>query len=239
MGEETKFNKIYDNLFRCMYNLKPTFPSTQDGDSSMKESLNLLTAASYAKAYPAVRLVIENHLLQFNQLLWFQVERRPETWASTACKLHSAAIFREAMIHLAGRYHLKTPESINKKDLECVEWGKDIFELAAQKGRELKDYKLQVERRLLEFVPPRMLHPPVQHPNGIVTAGRQIYAGEIYWWMCLHLVSTSHLPLLLWTNIPSRFANTSPSRFFKIDIIEPKMVVLHFIAHLLHHTHTS
>ena len=242
VGQEPKFNTIYDNLFRCMYNLAPDFntPASQEVDAPIKEALNLLTAASYAKAYPAVRLVIESHLLQFHQLLWYQVEKNPETWASVGCKLQSAIIFREAMIHLAGRYHLRGVEGIRKNKLEAVEFGQDIWELATQKARELKDYKLHTERRLFEFVPPRMLHPAHEEVGGMVTAGRQVYAGDIYWWMCLHLVCILAYFLDGVTNVqPTRFANITQSLFSRIVTTALLTAVLRSIVPSQLHTPTS
>ena len=190
-GQTPKFDKIYDNIFRLFYNLSPDFTpmqATQDPARPMHEALNVLTAASYLKALPSVRSQISTFLLSFNQLLWSQVEHAPEVWASVACKLHSPTIFREAMLHLAGRYHLQRPLGVKFDVLGNIECGAKISELVRQKGRELKDYKLRAERLLFEFVPSRMRHEAKVQVGGIVAPGRNVYANDIYWWMALHLV---------------------------------------------------
>lgn len=187
----SKFDAIYDNMFRIFYNLDPKFSpahASNDEAAPMYEALNLLTAAGYLKAYPAVRLVIESLLLSFNQLLWYEIEHRPEVWASVACKLQSAPMFRESMIHLAGRYHLKGVNAVKQHLLGNIEWGAAILELLRQKGKELKDYKLQTERFLFEYVPKRMHHEAKSQVGGLVAPGRAIYANDVYWWMSLHLV---------------------------------------------------
>jgi hypothetical protein len=167
-----------------------------DETASICEALNLLTAAGYLEAYSSVRTVVENFLLGFNQLLWYQIELKPEVWASVACKIQSAVMFREAMLHLAGRYHLKGADSIKQDLLANIEWGNSILKLAKQKGRELKDYKLQAERYLFEFIPQRMVHEAKAQVGGIVAPGRNVYSNDIYCWMALQLVRTIQKILL-------------------------------------------
>lgn len=100
------------------------------------------------------------------------------------------------MLHLAGRYHLQGQLALKFEVLGHVEWGEKILELVKQKGAELKDYKLQAERYLFEFVPERMRHEAKMQVGGLVAPGRSVYANDVYWWMALHCVRSPLPPLL-------------------------------------------
>ncbi|KAG4433388.1 hypothetical protein IFR05_011124 [Cadophora sp. M221] len=184
LGEEAGFNKIYDNFFRCLYNMEPKFMN--DGDKLARpliyDATMLLQAATWLDAVPCVRLVVEANLLRLHQALWKHITDKPEGWIHIAARLESPLIFRECLIHLVGRYHLEN--GINEQFLCKKTHGpltEKIWALIVQKAKELKDKKLRVERVLMEFFPIRMVH----KEDTETIPGRAIYAADIYLWQAL------------------------------------------------------
>ncbi|CZS98101.1 uncharacterized protein RCO7_08869 [Rhynchosporium graminicola] len=196
LGEQTGFDKLYDNLFRCMYSMEPIFTSAayRLGSGTIYDANLLLQAATWLEAVPCVRLVIEANLLRLHQMLWKHNGEKPEGWIHVAATLQSPLIFREALIHLVGKFHLKN--GIDERFLRKKAHGpmtEKIWALIVQKAQELKDKKLRVERVLLEFYPLRMVH----NEDPETVPGRSIYTADIYLWQALTIfrqyISSSYL----------------------------------------------
>jgi hypothetical protein len=86
------------------------------------------------------------------------------------------------MVHLVGRFELG--DGIKKDFLKNQENGATVLELAQRKAKELKDKKLLVERRLIDYYPKKMIH----SESATDVPGRAIYATDIYLWQGLTLV---------------------------------------------------
>ena len=182
----TTYNRIYDNFFRCIYNLEPTFAkeNVKSGGDFVVDAVSLLQAAESLDAAPAVRCTVEAQLLRLNQKLWIQIAHNSEAWSDIAVRLQSPILFREAMVHIVGKFHMKNDDgsdAVRKSFLELQEHGEVVLKLAEVKARELYEKKLLVERRLLEYYPPAMVH--VETPENI--PGREVYATDIYLWQAL------------------------------------------------------
>lgn len=158
--------------------IKPDFtddPNDPEHRDYIQEAHTLVQAASYLEAIPAVRVAVEVNLLRLNTILWNHLCSRPESWVHTAALLQSPLIFREAMVHIVGRFHLKgaiNEDYLQDNDGKHGALGKQIWDLIVRKAMELKDKKLRVERHLVEHYPPRMLH--MESANSI--PGRVIYS---------------------------------------------------------------
>jgi hypothetical protein len=184
------FNKVYDNFFRCLYNLEPNFTNDIDGQTEARgfilDATMLLQAAVYLDAVNSIRVIVEAYLLRLNQTLWRHIAARPEAWVQLAARLQSPLIFREAMLHIIGKWHLKN--AINREVLTRDEFGvlgERIMELVDRKNHDLKQMKLTVERHLLEYYPDSMVHS--LEKEGVVP-GRIIFANDIYLWQALAMV---------------------------------------------------
>jgi len=179
--------RIYDNYFRCVYGASPIMPNEQedkDGSSLILQCVSLLQAAESLQGAQVVRLPIEAHLLRLNQVLWHHVEHNPEAWSDIGLRLQSPLIFREAMVYIIGRWDLKGILAVRKNFLESQDSGTLVTELAIGKAHEMKEKKLNVERRLMEFYPTQMIHAETIED----VPGRAIYATDIYLWQALTLV---------------------------------------------------
>ncbi len=144
----------------------------------------LVEAAKYLNALPAVRLAVEAHLLRLNQVLWDHICEQPESWIHLAAQIQSPLIFREAMVHIVGRFDLRggVEEDILMDD-KHGELGHQIWDLIQRKAMELKDKKLRIERTLIEYYPDHMCH----HAGQVTVPGRAVYSEDIYFWQSLTL----------------------------------------------------
>lgn len=170
-------------------------PILADGDEEaggtiILEAMAILQAAESLDAAKSVGLTLEAHLLRLSQLLWIHVERNPEAWADVALRLESPIMFREAVIHLIGKYDL--PTGIKEYVLLKQKNGKMVLDLVKAKAAELKEFKLEVERELSDFYPSKMVHGTtatvVDGRKEENVAGRAIYASDIYLWQALTIV---------------------------------------------------
>jgi hypothetical protein len=185
----TTYNKTYDNFFRCIYNFEPNFAkeNTNNGSDFVIDAISLLQAAESLGAAAAVRCTVEAQLLRLNKKLWIQIADDAEGWSDIAVRLQSPILFREAMVHIVGKFHMKNEDgsdAVQKTFLGMQEHGEVILELAELKVRELYEKKLFVERRLLEYYPEAMVH--VETPENI--PGRDVYSSDIYLWQGLIIV---------------------------------------------------
>jgi hypothetical protein len=185
LGTEPQYNRLYDNFFKCLYNINPEFTRNLNDPEARDfiiDATMLIEAANYLEAIPAVRVVVEANLLRLNQVIWTHLCARPEGWIHLAARLQSPLIFREATLHIVGRFHLKNgiKEQFLKSN-QHGEMGRKIWDLINKKAKELKDKKLRVERHLLEYYPPRMIH----KETDTHIPGRAIYASDIYLWQAL------------------------------------------------------
>lgn len=188
LGTAEGYNKLYDNLFRCIYNLEPTFTDdvvTGEGRQFILDASTLLQAAVFLSAVSSVRVIIEAHLLRLNQLLWHHISNRPEGWVHLAARLESPLMFREAMLHIVGKFNL--PGGVDIELLQRPAFGHSgqrIWSLIKLKVAHLRALKLNTERHLLEYYPARMVHKEDQETY---VPGRATYANDIYLWMALTL----------------------------------------------------
>ncbi|RDW62322.1 hypothetical protein BP6252_11755 [Coleophoma cylindrospora] len=180
---EPEYHRYYDMFFRCLYNVDPELTKREvSGERAVHECITILVISERLGARNAVRHAIENHLFRLHDDLWDQVYRSPEAWCGIATRLKSPEIFREAMIHVSGKWDL--PGKIQRGIFNDIEDGDFIIKLAQLKAEQLRVKKLLVEHRMMTFFPPRMSH--------TITArsipGRSTYAGDIYKWQSLTLM---------------------------------------------------
>ncbi|TGO68321.1 hypothetical protein BOTNAR_0026g00080 [Botryotinia narcissicola] len=179
---EVSFERTYDNLFRMLYSMPPNLTDDiDDGGANLyiTDCVSILQAAAFIGSLPSVSTYIESYLLRINQKLWVHVAKAPEAWSDVAVRLQSAIIFRESIIHIAGG--LELPGLINRSSFNSIEYGKICLQVAERKCRELRDKKIDVERRLLQYYPQRLIRR--ETPDKI--PGRADYGSDIYYWQAL------------------------------------------------------
>ncbi|KAF7862763.1 hypothetical protein EAF04_007635 [Stromatinia cepivora] len=179
---DVSFERTYDNLFRMLYNLPPNLTDDiEDGGANVyiTDCVSILQAADYVNALPSVRTYIESYLLRISQKFWVHVAKAPEAWSDIAVRLQSAIIFRESIIHIAGG--LELPGLIKRARFGKTQFGNLCLKVAERKSLELRDKKIDVERRLLQYYPARLVRR--ETPDKI--PGRADYGSDIYYWQAL------------------------------------------------------
>jgi hypothetical protein len=179
--EAPPYLAAYDNFFKALYNLDPTF-SIHDHESLIGETILLLSIAEELSAVNSVRRIIESELLRTNNFLWVQIRIRPELWADIAARLESPVMFNEAMVHVIGAYCLA--EYRETMEIDDLAYGDYIKDLAISKIEGITDLKKEIDNELITFFPDRMKHGMV---NG-KCPGRARYATDIYWWQTIILI---------------------------------------------------
>lgn len=180
-----KYHKVYDNFFKCIYNIDPELAKDMQknaGVGYISDAVATLLAAEHLDALHALRSTLEGHFLRLGHLLWRHMAAKPERWAFMAARIQSALLFREAMVHVVGKLDMK--RDIDQKWFMSNPLRRKILELAEKKAKEIKEKKLEVERRLLEFYPARMMHTQV----GNVIPNRATFGSDIYLWQARALV---------------------------------------------------
>lgn len=181
------YNKVYDNVFRCIYDLEPKLSAPVDSDMKdfMTDVISLLQAAEHLGAGSSVRRTIEANCLRLNQLVFKHIARNSAAWCDIALRIQSSTLFRAAMAHLVGRFDLRGRDGIDKQALKDQPNGDLLMEFASKKAAELKDKKLRIERLLMEYYPPKMHRPQIA---GQKVPGRDDYIEDIYLWQALTIV---------------------------------------------------
>lgn len=183
LGTKPPYLEIYNNLFRCLYNIDLEF---QGGSKQVRDIIppiiGLLQAAEKIKCERSVRRTIESCLLGYGHQLWVQIAAQPEAWSDVACRLQSPVIFREAMCHLVGAWNMV--DVINKNILNSLKFGPEIVDLIKCKVTELDMLKKSIEQEIMNWWPPSMMHAAVLGK----LPGRFDYASDIYQWIGLMLI---------------------------------------------------
>lgn len=180
-----KYHKVYDNLFKCIYNIEPELIKDEKknaGIGYIADAVAILLAAEHLDALHSLHMTLEGIFLRLGQLLWRHMAAKPERWAFMAARIRSAILFREAIVHVVGKLDMK--QDIDRRWFMSNPLRRKILELAEKKVKEIKEKKLEVERRLLDYYPLCMMHTQ----RGNVVPSRAIYATDIYLWQARSLV---------------------------------------------------
>ncbi|KAG4030889.1 hypothetical protein MFRU_010g00230 [Monilinia fructicola] len=180
--DDDSFERTYDNLFRMLYNQPPNLTDDIEDNGAtayVTDCVTVLQAADYLCALPCVRTYIESYLLRITQKLWMHVARGPEAWSDIGVRLQSAVIYREAIVHIAGA--LEIPGLIKMHRFRQTQFGSVCLAAAESKALELREKKIDVERRLLQFYPARL----IRRETAEKIPGRADYGADIYYWQAL------------------------------------------------------
>lgn len=129
------------SLLRIAYYEPPTVSQT-DISQALIQSENLIEAANFYQALPAVRAHISHLLAQHGRSLFQRIAQEPVRWFKLSIHLRNQIIFQEAMIHLvSGISDELTSESF-------LGVPSDAVKLVKRKYREMEDEISRVNRLL-------------------------------------------------------------------------------------------
>ncbi|KAL3705966.1 hypothetical protein TMatcc_006975 [Talaromyces marneffei ATCC 18224] len=168
-------SESWKNLFRAFYNLEPDI-SGSSLQTVLEKATHLIDAALSVGAAAAVRAHIDNSLMRQGQLLYRAVLARPIHWAELAIKLESPSIFKDAVIHVVGKWN--SLSNAEKRNMQP-----HFRAICEQKAAELYKIKGATEIRIAGHLPQVLW----RKTGATRTIMRANYANDIYMWMAVNI----------------------------------------------------
>lgn len=167
--------EAWKNLFRTFYNLEPEI-SGSSLQAVLEKVLSLIDVADSVEAASSVRAYVDNALMRQGQFLYRAVLARPVLWGNLALRLESPAVFKDAVIHIVGRWN-----SLPRQDKEDMH--PHLRVVCEQKATELYKIKGAVEMRILGHYPQVLW----RKANEVAATSRASYANDIYMWIAVDI----------------------------------------------------
>ena len=169
----------YDNLFRIIYNEHIDYGKSLQ--KTLSTCMGIVAVGDDVGALNAVSRELEKVLLQCDKRLWAAIAYRPAYWANFAAKIQSAVIFKDAMVHLVGKWALL-------EDEERARLTEPIKKVCRAKVLDFQRQKQALEVRMLGYYS-LSLRKNDQQDNikrgATGNPARSVYANDIYGWMAL------------------------------------------------------
>lgn len=134
--------------------------------------MGLLETAESIQASEIIRQSIDIALLRQGQTLWRSIASQPIPWANLGDRIHSLTIFREAAIHVVGKWNSLTEEQ------RAVLYP-NVRKLCERKYEELQLKMKAIELRILGHYPEFLHRSPKENIY------RATYANDVYMWMAV------------------------------------------------------
>ena len=169
----------YDNLFRVIYNEHINYGKNLH--KTLSTCMGIVAVGDDVGALKTVSRELEKVLLQFDKRLWAAIAYRPAYWANFAAKIQSAVLFKDAMVHLVGKWRLL-------EDDERAKLSEPIRKVCRAKVLDFQRQKQALEVRMLGYYSMSLRKNDVQDNIKRGATGnpaRSVYANDIYGWMAL------------------------------------------------------
>ncbi|KKY19217.1 hypothetical protein UCRPC4_g04591 [Phaeomoniella chlamydospora] len=163
--------RFWDFLFGIFYNQPPRVRD-EDIVDTLSDCMGIIDVAESVQAVGAVREHVDLALLRYGAVLFNSIATNPVAWVDLGYRVRSPTIFKEAIVHMVGKWNMMTPG--DKQDLR-----QDVRDLCEQKYNELDVAKEAIEMRILGHYPESMTRTAADKP------GRPAYCNDIYMWMSL------------------------------------------------------
>ena len=188
--------KHYDNILRAFYS-EPLQLNHKQIRFAVQDCHAVIDIAERLQCMSIVTMPVDNALVRFGQNLWHSIASGPASWANLAFRLKSELLYREAVIHLVGRYPGRFSDD---PSIRCVDFSTlkpEILGLVKRKHNELDLKKKSVETRIMGHYPPHIQKPSPAMANvgaGSITKRGygvstrvQDYQRDIHGWMAMCL----------------------------------------------------
>jgi hypothetical protein len=168
-------SESWNNLFRAFYNLEPDINGSSL-QTVLEKAVHLMDAADSVGAAAAVRAHIDNSLMRHGQLLYRAILILPILWGNLAIRVESPAIFKDAVIHVVGKWNsLSNAEKRNMNP--------HFRAICEQRAAELYKIKGAIEMRIAGHLPQVLW----RKAGSTTTTSRTNYANDIYMWMAVNI----------------------------------------------------
>jgi hypothetical protein len=93
----------YHNLFLIIYSRPPVIDK-EDISNALRQAELLIKIAELYGSVSTIRPYLNNCIMQYGRDVYTAILADPPRWLRLSLYLESAPIFKEAMIHIVGRY---------------------------------------------------------------------------------------------------------------------------------------
>ncbi|GAD91662.1 conserved hypothetical protein [Paecilomyces variotii No. 5] len=163
--------KHWNNLLGAFYN-RTVDISNMDMANVLRNCVGLLETAESIEASEIIRQSIDIALLRQGQTLWRSIASQPIPWANLGDRIHSPTIFRDAVIHIVGKWNSLADEQ------RSVLYP-NVRNLCEKKYHELQLKMQAIEMRVVGHYPAFLQRKPSENIY------RATYANDVYMWMAV------------------------------------------------------
>ncbi|KAJ9198693.1 hypothetical protein DTO164E3_5164 [Paecilomyces variotii] len=163
--------KHWNNLLGAFYN-RTVDISDIDMANVLRSCVGLLETAESVEASEIIRQSIDIALLRQGQTLWRSIASQPIPWANLGDRIHSPTIFRDAVIHVVGKWNSLTEEQ------RAVLYP-NVRKLCEKKYNALQLKMQAIELRIMGHYPAFLQRRPSENIY------RATYANDVYMWMAV------------------------------------------------------
>ncbi|KAH0368499.1 hypothetical protein KCU65_g4062, partial [Aureobasidium melanogenum] len=180
----------YDRLLRTFAN-QPVPLDDKSIDTLLPDSMGLIEVAEKLDAVSMIAKIIENHLLAKGQDIFKAISASPVIWIDVAFRIQSKVLFKEALIHLTGKYNAlaATPpdDAFIKKYPRARsildQLTPDLRNLLERKHNMLTEICQTVEKSVSTHYPPGIQKSSVTGQAKTDPIGRIDYAKDVFTWV--------------------------------------------------------
>lgn len=164
----------WKNLLGAFYGRLPEI-NENNLQTVLQSCIGLIDITESIRASSAIRQSVDIALLRQGQILFRSIAASPIEWGNLAIRIHSPPIFRDAVIHLVGKWNQFTEE--DRRRLTG-----NLRELCEKKHKELQTRKKAIEIGILGHYPQSLYR-----RAGKDNISRTAYSNDIYWWMAISI----------------------------------------------------
>lgn len=172
--------RTYDMMLRSYYNERIAFVPN-DIVRILQDAVSLVDVAEYLGSVHVIEKQVEVALISEGQLLFRSIAANPQLWIELGYRLRSYAIFKEALIHLAGKF--------NSEDVQrdLPQTSKEVKVVLMRKVEELRELAKLAQKRILSHYPLNLRREVSTGRADRDSIGRASYSNDIMQWMALGL----------------------------------------------------
>ncbi|KAH0356095.1 hypothetical protein KCU83_g1316, partial [Aureobasidium melanogenum] len=180
----------YDRLLRTFAN-QPVTLDDKSIDTLLPDSMGLIEVAEKLDAVSMIAKIIENHLLAKGQDIFKAISASPVIWIDVAFRIQSKVLFKEALIHLTGKYNALVATPPDDAFVKKYPRARSVLDQLTPELRDLVERKhtmltqicQTVEKSVSTHYPPGIQKSSVTGQAKTDPIGRIDYAKDVFTWV--------------------------------------------------------
>lgn len=166
----------YRRVLKSLYAIQFKIDST-DITTVLRDVLGLVEVAEYLGSVHKISQTIDLALVTQGATLFRSVAGNPLAWIQLAVRVQSQVVFKEAVIHMVGKWNMMS-------DGEKATLDPAVKEVCKRKHEELDNVKMGIEHNIMKHYPPELQRTADDGSNAY---NRQNYGNDILAWIATTL----------------------------------------------------